>query len=58
MTEPRERRFKVILKMKKPWVLDSKWAREPTLNRMLEAFADEVLSGTLDDYFEIVIEEV
>jgi len=52
-TEPK---YKVTVQMKKPWT-DRYW-KKPTKGMVLEALADEILEGSLDDIFEITIEEV
>jgi len=48
-------RFRSIVIMKKPWT--DYWAKKPTKNRVLEAFAHEILLGNIDDYFEIRVEK-
>jgi len=49
-------KFRAIVKMKKPWV--DEWLKKPTKDMVLEAFAPEVLSGEIDDLFEIIVERV
>jgi len=48
-------RYKATVKMKKPWI--SKYAKKPTQDMILEALADEILSGEIDEIFEITIEK-
>jgi hypothetical protein len=47
-------RYKATVKMKKPWI--SKYAKKPTQDMILEALADEILSGEIDEIFEITVE--
>ena len=49
-------KFKATVKMKKPWV--GEWLRKPAKDNVLEALADEILSGNTDEIFEIVVEEI
>ena len=51
-------KFKVTLKLKKPWSHITEWARKPDLDAVLEVFADLILEGEVDDLFEVTIEEV
>jgi len=48
-------KFRAVVKMKKPWV--GEWLKKPDKERVLEAFADEILYGEIDDYFEITVNE-
>jgi hypothetical protein len=41
--------------MKKPWT--TKFAKKPSVDMVLEAFADEILTGEIDEIFEITIEK-
>jgi len=41
--------------MKEPWT--TRYLKKPTLDMVLEAFADEILSGETDEIFEITIEK-
>jgi hypothetical protein len=49
-------RFKATVKMKKPWT--TAFPTQPTVNNVLEALADEILSGKIDDLFQITVEKV
>jgi len=49
-------RFKATVKMKKAWTTE--FNKKPTVDMILEALADEILSGEIDETFEITIEEV
>ena len=40
--------------MKKPWI--SKYLKKPTQDMILEALADEILTGKIDEIFEITID--
>jgi len=51
------KKFKVTVKMKKPWILISKWGKRPDADDVFETFADEIIRKEIDDYFEITIEE-
>ena len=48
-------RYKATVKMKEPWI--SKYVKKPTQDMILEALADEILSGEIDEIFEITIEK-
>ena len=52
------RKFRVTLVMKNPWVSVDEWPKKPDKNMVLETFADEILSGNIDEIFEIVVEKV
>jgi len=41
--------------MKKPWT--SEYIKKPTQDMILEALADEILTGKIDEIFEITIEK-
>lgn len=47
--------WKAIVHMKKTWV--SVWLKKPGKDEVMEALADEILSGKIDDLFEIVLVE-
>jgi len=49
-------RFKATIKMKNPYTVE--YAVEPTRDIVLEALADEILSGQIDHLFEIIVEKV
>lgn len=49
-------RFKATVKMKEPFT--ATFVKKPTKDNVLEAFADEILSGQMDKIFEITIKEV
>jgi len=49
-------KFRAAVTMKKPWV--SEWLRKPTKDNILETLADEILSGNIDEIFEIIVEEI
>jgi len=52
------KKFKITVKMKKPWVFVAKWAKkQPNIDDALETFAGVILDKEIDDYFEITIEE-
>jgi hypothetical protein len=42
--------------MLKPW--SDFWVKRPTINDVLEAFADAVRSGEIDKIFQVEIKEV
>ena len=48
-------KFKATVKMKKPWTTE--FPKKPTVDMVLEALADEILSGEIDEIFEITIEK-
>jgi len=48
-------RYKATVKMKKPWITE--FIQKPTKDMILEALADEILSGEIDEIFEITIEK-
>ena len=52
--EQLKRRYKATVKMKKPWI--SEYLKKPTQDMILEALADEILAGEIDEIFEITID--
>jgi hypothetical protein len=48
-------RYKATVKMKEPWI--SKYVKKPTQDMILEALADEILTGQIVKLFEITIEK-
>jgi len=50
------KRFRATVNMKKPW--STEYIRKPSIDMVLEALADEILSGRIDAYFEVIIERV
>jgi len=48
-------RYKATVKMKEPWI--SKYVKKPTKDMILEALADEILRGEIDEVFEITVEK-
>jgi len=48
-------KFKATVKMKKAWT--DKFATYPTVDMVLEALADDIQNGNIDDIFEVTIEE-
>jgi hypothetical protein len=50
------RRFKATVQMKKPWV--DEWIKKPSVDDVLEALADAIRSGEIDQLFEVKIVEV
>jgi hypothetical protein len=51
----RTRRFKATVRMVKPW--SDYWLRKPTVDEVLECFADAVRRGEIDDHFVVEVEE-
>lgn len=49
-------RYKATVKMVKEW--SDFWSRKPSRNNVLEALADEILRGNIEDFFDITIEKV
>jgi len=51
-----ERVFRATVRMLKPW--SDTWIKRPTINDVLEAFADEIIrNGEMDKIFHVEIEE-
>jgi hypothetical protein len=48
--------FAASVWMLSPW--SDIWIKKPTLDDVLEAFADAVKSGNIDELFQVKIEEV
>jgi hypothetical protein len=51
----KKQRYKATVKMKEPWI--SEYVKKPTKDMILEALADEILRGEVDEIFEISIEK-
>jgi len=54
------KKFKVTVRMKKPWILLTKWLKKPDSIDVYETFVDEMdrlTAKEFNDYFEITIEE-
>ena len=48
-------KFRATVKMKKPWV--SEWMFEPSVDNVMEAFADDIRTKVIDKLFEIVVKK-
>jgi len=49
-------KFRATVKMKKQWV--SEWMFEPSVDNIMEAFADDIRTKDMDNLFEIVVKKV
>jgi hypothetical protein len=51
-----EPKFKATVKMKKSWTTE--YVKKPTLDQVLEALADEILNGNIDNLFQVIVERL
>jgi len=55
MGEREMKKFRATVTMKKPWV--SEWMFEPSVDNVMEAFADDIRTKVIDKLFEIVVKK-
>ena len=49
-------KFRATVTMKKPWV--SEWMFKPSVDNIMEAFADDIHTKNIDNLFEIIVKKV